>query len=101
MALKITANGETKTIKEWAETLGCKPSTIHSRIRRGMSDEEAVTTPLGIINRDRGWKTTARILHSTANPEKPRPFIPVERRSVGGFRAKPRLYATRQDAQSR
>jgi len=57
MALKITANGETKTIKEWAETLGCKPSTIHSRIRRGMSDEEAVTTPLGIINRDRGQRS--------------------------------------------
>ena len=31
---------------EWAEELGCPPPTIDSRIKRGMTEEEAVTAPL-------------------------------------------------------
>lgn len=39
----ITANGMTLTVKEWAERLGMKPGSIHERIRRGYSPEQAVT----------------------------------------------------------
>ncbi len=39
----ITAYGETLTIQEWAERLGCKVQTIYMRVYRGRSDEEAIT----------------------------------------------------------
>lgn len=43
----ITANGETKTLAEWAEELGTHSSTIIHRIKRhGWSEKKAVTTPL-------------------------------------------------------
>lgn len=42
----ITANGITKTIKEWAIELGVSPATINSRISsKGWSEERAVTAP--------------------------------------------------------
>ncbi len=43
----LTFNGETKTMKEWAERIGLKLSTLHSRISYlGMSVEKALTLPL-------------------------------------------------------
>lgn len=42
----ITANGITKTMAEWARDLGCNPSAILARINVGMSETEAVTTPI-------------------------------------------------------
>ena len=42
----ITANGETKTMAQWAQILGCKPSAILYRLNSGMSEEAAVTTPI-------------------------------------------------------
>lgn len=42
----ITANGETKTISEWARLLGCTVSVICSRIKNGWKKELAVTIPV-------------------------------------------------------
>lgn len=42
----IAANGETKTLKDWATSLGCKPAAILARIKSGMSEAEAVTKPV-------------------------------------------------------
>ena len=42
----LTANGETKTMAEWARTLGCNPAAILYRLNKGMLEEEAVTTPI-------------------------------------------------------
>lgn len=42
----ITANGETKTLAQWAKVIGCKPSAILYRLNSGMSEEAAVTTPI-------------------------------------------------------
>ena len=39
----ITMNGIKKTLSEWCEELNIKPSTVHCRIRRGWSDEQALT----------------------------------------------------------
>lgn len=39
----IEANGETKTLAQWAKTLGCTSSAILLRIKNGMSEVEAVT----------------------------------------------------------
>ena len=39
----ITANGQTKTLAQWAKDLGCSPSNILYRIKAGMSEEQAVT----------------------------------------------------------
>jgi transposase len=39
----ITANGETKTLREWANSLKCSPSAILYRINKGMDEEKAVT----------------------------------------------------------
>lgn len=42
----LTCNGETHTMSEWSEITGIIQTTISSRIRRGCSDEEALTTPI-------------------------------------------------------
>lgn len=42
----ITANGQTLAMAQWAKLLGCSPSAILARIRSGMADQEAVTTPI-------------------------------------------------------
>lgn len=42
----LTAGGVTKTLSEWAEDLGTRPSTIVERLRRGWSVEKAVKHPL-------------------------------------------------------
>lgn len=39
----FTYNGETKTMAEWARTVGMKYTTLRARIRRGMPFEEAIT----------------------------------------------------------
>ncbi len=43
--LRMTMNGETKTIVEWAEITGISYRTLRER-RRRMTDQEALTTPL-------------------------------------------------------
>ena len=42
----ITANARTQTLAQWAKELGCNPSNILYRIKSGMSEEQAVTTPI-------------------------------------------------------
>ena len=42
----ITINGVTKTLSEWSRIYNISRGTILTRIKRGMSDVEAVTTPL-------------------------------------------------------
>ncbi len=39
-----TFNGETKNLKHWCNELGLKYSTVHMRLLRGWSFEEAITT---------------------------------------------------------
>jgi len=41
----ITANGETKTLVEWGEVSGFRPTTIWNRLRRGWSPEDSVSVP--------------------------------------------------------
>lgn len=43
----ITFNGETKTVKEWADKLGINHSTLLERLKRWDSVEEALTIPKG------------------------------------------------------
>jgi len=40
---KITANGETHTIPEWAKKLGISRQAVYERIEKGMPPEQAVT----------------------------------------------------------
>lgn len=42
----ITANGKTQILEDWAKELGCKNSAILYRIRKGMTEQEAVTKPI-------------------------------------------------------
>lgn len=42
----LEANGERLTLAEWAERLGCSHTSILGRIRRGMSEQDAVTVPV-------------------------------------------------------
>lgn len=39
---KLTAHGETLHVAEWARRLGIKAATIHMRLHRGASDEDAL-----------------------------------------------------------
>lgn len=43
---RITYNGETKTVPQWAAEIGINPSTIHSRLNSGWSVEKTLTDPL-------------------------------------------------------
>ena len=42
----LTANGETKTLAQWAAQLGCKSAAILYRLKAGMSEQDAVTLPI-------------------------------------------------------
>ena len=42
----LTANGQTKTLQEWAVILGCSHAAILVRLRSGMSEQDAVTKPI-------------------------------------------------------
>lgn len=49
--IKLTANGETFTIAEWAEKLGVNVNTLYSRHRKGLSAEEIINKPIGKYTR--------------------------------------------------
>lgn len=42
----VTVRGETRTLAEWCELLGVRRETFYQRLRRGLSEEEALTLPL-------------------------------------------------------
>jgi len=43
----ITANGETKTLAQWAKQLGCQGSAISHRLdKQGLSEQEAINKPI-------------------------------------------------------
>jgi hypothetical protein len=42
----ITANGKTQTLAQWARDLGCNPANILYRLKKGMSEAEAVMKPV-------------------------------------------------------
>ena len=46
-ATKLTHNGVTKTVKEWADDLGVGRTAIKSRLKQGWTVERAVTEPRG------------------------------------------------------
>jgi hypothetical protein len=41
--LKLTFNGKTMTMTEWAAQIGVKKSTLHERLRNGWSTERALS----------------------------------------------------------
>lgn len=56
LSLKMTSltyNGETKTIREWAESLNLPYPTLYDRVNRNhWSVEEAIEIPLGVSRRE-------------------------------------------------
>ena len=42
----ITANGETKSLPDWAEDLGIPYETLSARLRRGWNQNDAINTPV-------------------------------------------------------
>lgn len=42
----LTYNGKTQTLQQWAEEIGMKSRTLQMRLRRGWTDEEAITKPV-------------------------------------------------------
>ena len=55
---RLTHNGKTLTVTEWATKLGFQPMTIFSRLKSGWSVERALTTPL-IPMAERRWPRPA------------------------------------------
>lgn len=49
--VKITVDGVTKILIEWAEQYKIKPTTIKGRLERGWSERDAVATPLLTIKK--------------------------------------------------
>ncbi|MDB5348639.1 MAG: tyrosine recombinase XerC [Schlesneria sp.] len=59
----LTSQGETKTLAEWAQSLGCPVQTLIGRLNRGQSIDQAVRTPIGSRGgQNRGAKTPAEVL---------------------------------------
>ena len=57
---KLTYNGETLTVNEWAARLGMNPGTLYRRVTRsGWSDEKALTTPIDPTCRTHGSRISA------------------------------------------
>lgn len=56
----ITAGGRTLALTDWAARLGCRPSTIHNRIRNGWPEHLAVTAPVGSRFRPRANNLPSR-----------------------------------------
>ena len=46
--VRMTLNGETKTMAEWSEVLGISQGVIGKRKRKGWSDKDTLTTPVKI-----------------------------------------------------
>ena len=42
---RLTVNGETRCVVEWAEAVGVRPDFIHCRLSHGWSEEDAVLKP--------------------------------------------------------
>jgi hypothetical protein len=51
---QMTHLGHTKTMAEWCDELALPYSTVRGRLRRGWSDEAALTTPVRAIDSRRG-----------------------------------------------
>ena len=67
----LTYNGETHTMTEWAEITGINLTTLSSRINRGWSIEQSLTTPIDIhcsysnLCRLKGIKSNNLMLNKT------------------------------------
>lgn len=51
----LTAEGQTRTLSEWARIKGIRPCTITKRLDKGLSPEEALNKPLRITSRTRRY----------------------------------------------
>lgn len=49
--VRMTCNGRTMLMVEWAEELGIKLATLHKRRKDGWSDERAILTPVRAMKR--------------------------------------------------
>jgi hypothetical protein len=47
---RISFNGETLSVQEWAEKLNIKPSTLRARFNKGWYVERALTEPVGTVH---------------------------------------------------
>ena len=56
---RLTWNGETKTVTEWAEVVGISKTTIKERLNAGWTVEMALTTP--VRKRTRGYRPSAKM----------------------------------------
>ena len=56
---RLTWNGETKTVTEWAEIVGIKKTTIKERLNAGWPVEKALTEP--VRQRTRGYRPSAKM----------------------------------------
>ena len=61
----VTANGQTKTMTEWARDLGCSPAAILYRIKNGMSEQDAVTFPIPKRPNSRLSEEDVRLIRSS------------------------------------
>ncbi len=53
---RITHNGETLTVSEWADKLGIKRITLYRRLNKGWDAEKALTEPINTSKRNSRWR---------------------------------------------
>ncbi len=57
---RLTMNGETRCLTEWAERFGLLAVTVSTRLRRGWPVHRALSMPTGDLDRPRGRQKGAR-----------------------------------------
>lgn len=48
--IKLTMNGKTMVLQDWAKEIGINPSTVRTRINRGWDIKDALLTPARAVN---------------------------------------------------
>lgn len=67
-SIRITLNGQTKTVKQWADTLNIQAGHVYQRLKKGWSPEDALLVP--VITDGKKFQ-----------PMTPRKYEPIKRNS--------------------
>jgi hypothetical protein len=81
----LAANGEEKTLSEWAKTLGLSPNTIHARLKNGWNEHDAVTVhhrPHGSAKLTLKDAANIRVSHPAMSQRKLAALYGVDKKSI-------------------
>jgi len=66
---RLTVNGRTQTVMQWAKEMGLNESVIRNRLKRGWSEHDAVMIPVRTFTRAHDYKTNRDSLEVVENSQ--------------------------------